>query len=448
MMRPRTTLPNPSDSPCPDPVDDQERRRPPNDKAPSVWGDVSYNALHALATEFATPFFLYDADTVRSRIVRSRAALGDLAKIYYAVKANPNLELLRAVRGVADGVDISSGGELDQAQLAGFAMANVSFAGPAKTTPELSESIARGVGCISIESEAELAECVRLSRASGVPANVTVRINPVVLNRSFGIKMGGKPIQFGIDEENVGAVLNMVRSLDDVVRFQGIHIYAGSQCFDARGIVEGVERTLRIARDVEVSTGLQCRMINFGGGFGVAHGDDGRELDMDELSVALVPILRTFHETSAFERKLVFELGRYLTARAGIYICRVVSMKESRGKNFYMVDGGLHHHLAAAGTFGATLRSNYALRNLSRPFAQTVRCNVAGPSCNPTDLLAIDVELAKPERGDLIGVMNAGSYGLTASPLLFLGRQTPAEIVRRDGEFVLARRSRTVLDFN
>jgi diaminopimelate decarboxylase len=162
----------------------------------------------------------------------------------------------------------------------------------------------------------------------------------------------------------------------------------------------------------------------------------------------LTPILRDFHDSSASERKIVFELGRFLTAIAGLYVVRVVSHKESRGKTFYMVDGGLHHHLAAAGTFGTSLRSNYAVRNLSQPDAPMVACSLAGPSCNPTDLLGIDVALPRPGLGNLIGVLKSGSYGFTASPLLFLGRRTPPELVRHNGRIVLGRRPFSMQDFN
>ena len=102
----------------------------------------------------------------------------------------------------------------------------------------------------------------------------------------------------------------------------------------------------------------------------------------------------------------------------------------------------------AAGTFGSAFRTNYILRNLSRPDAPPVRCTIAGASCNPTDLLGIEVELPKPEHGDLLAVLKSGSYGLTASPVLFLGRKTPAELVRRSGSIVLGRQSRTIVDFN
>jgi diaminopimelate decarboxylase len=405
-------------------------------------------AFEELARAHGTPFFLYDADEINARIRAIRQAFSETVEVFYAVKANPNLALLRAVRDAADGLDISSGGELDQARLAGFDAANLSFAGPAKTTEELTESIRRSLGYISIESIRELLECVRIARQLGTRANVVIRVNPALLNRAFGIKMGGKAGQFGIDEEDLSEAVQAIVAHPGELAFQGIHIYAGSQCFDAAGVVEGVKDTFRIARAIESSTPLVCRAINLGGGFGVSHVDSHKELDLAVLASELRPVVRAFIDSSAVRRKIVFELGRYLTANAGIYVSRVISSKSSRGKEFFMVDGGLHHHLAAAGTFGATLRANFILRNLTRPGADTVRCQLAGPSCNPTDLLGIDVELPRPEHGDLIGVLKSGSYGLSASPLLFLGRNTPAELVRHNGSVTLGRRPRPMTDFN
>ena len=409
---------------------------------------ISSEKFAKLAEDYGTPFFLYDADAVNDRIHLILDSFEHLVKVFYAVKANPNLELLRSVRDTADGLDISSGGELEQSVLAGFNMADLSFAGPAKKTEELVSAIEHGVGCISIESIRELIETVEIAKRLGVKASITVRINPLLMIRSFGMKMGGKPIQFGIDEESLSPVLKIIQENTEHLDFQGIHIYAGSQCFDISGIVAGVENTLRIAHEIESGTGLTCRKINLGGGFGVSHGGQNHELNIAALAEKLVPILRAFHSASAVEREIIFELGRFLTADAGIYITRVVSSKESRGKSFFMVDGGLHHHLAAAGMFGTALRSNYPLRNLSRREAPLVTCSIAGPSCNPTDLLGIDVEIPQPEYGDLIGILKSGSYGFTASPLLFLGRQTPAELILHNGKVILGRRSRTMVNFN
>lgn len=413
-----------------------------------IWQNTTSATLEELAQEFGTPFYLYDADVVNTRIRELQAALGGHAGVYYAVKANPNLELLRAVRHVADGADISSSGELEQAILAGFDGSQMSFAGPAKTNAELELAIRADVGCISVESIREIEACAQIGRQLGKRARILLRVNPLMSSKAYGLKMGGRPVQFGLDEEDLVHAEACVSVHREQLDFVGIHVYAGSQCFDASGVLGGTRNTLRIARELESRSGLRCRKINLGGGFGVSHTAGGRELDLHELSAEIVPLLRAFREESAFECEVFFELGRYLTAEAGIYVTRVVSSKSSRGKEFFSCDGGLHHHLAAAGTFGAAMRVNFELCNLSRPEEGATVCNIAGPSCNPTDLLGVEATLPRPNVGDLIGVLRSGSYGFTASPLLFLGRPTPTELVRRGGEVIVGRRSRVMQDFN
>lgn len=417
-------------------------------EATNVWLNTNFSALHELAEHYGTPYFLYDADEIVRRIELVRSSFEGTVDVFYAVKANPNLALLQAVREVADGLDISSVGELSQALVAGYDAATMSFAGPAKSAGELAAAIQHGVGCISVESPRELDECIRIARETGRRANVSLRVNPLLLNRAFGIKMGGRPVQFGIDEEEISAVLPQIEANLGALNFKGIHVYAGSQCFEEAGIVAGVEHTLSIARRIETESGMTCSVINLGGGFGLSHTQLGHELKVEALGKELRPTLRAFREASKGECKIVFELGRYLTADAGIYVTRVIGSKESRGKTFFMADGGLHHHLAAAGTFGAAFRANFLLRNLSDPTSPVVKCSIAGPSCNPTDLLAVDIELSQPKIGDLIGVLKSGSYGLTASPILFLGRPTPVELIRQNSEIRLGRASKTILDFN
>ncbi len=320
------------------------------------WNNISIAEFRDLSEKYGTPYYLYDADEINRRISLVRESMDNLVKVYYAVKANPNLELLRSIEETADGLDISSGGELKQALLAGFQGRQLSFAGPAKTIEELTDSIRNEVGCISIESSRELNDCITISNQLDINANVSLRINPEFLNRSFSMKMGGKPIQFGIDEEEMDTILDTLTQNADRINFQGIHVYAGSQCFEAMGVLEGVENTLRIVESIEAKSALRCTIINLGGGFGISHGEEIRELDVEELATVLLPMLRSFKESSSFEREFIFELGRYLTANAGIYVTRIISSKTSRGKEYFMSDGGLNHHLSAAGTFGAALR--------------------------------------------------------------------------------------------
>ena len=407
--------------------------------APALW--------QALATEHGTPFYLFDADVVRARISAVRAACGGHAGVYFAVKANPNLGLLKAVHGVADGLDISSGGELSQALLAGHAPEAMSFAGPAKTDAEIEAAVRAGVGAISAESLREIDACAAAAKRLNRPANVLLRVNPLLAAKPYGLKMGGRAVQFGIDEDDLPAALAGVRLHGAALRLRGLHAYVGSQCFDVAGAVEATANALRIADSLRQHAGVALDKINLGGGFGVAQAEAHRELDLSAFGAAVTPVLaaeRRRHPDCA----LFFELGRFLLADAGVYVVRVVDVKTSRGKTFATCDGGLNHQLSAAGTFGAALRSFFPLRNLSRPQAPTAVLNLAGPSCNPTDLLGVDASLPLPMPGDLIGVGLSGAYGLTASPLLFLGRDTPAELVRSVGQISVGRRSRPMTDFN
>lgn len=406
---------------------------------PRHWG--------ALAAEHSTPLYLFDAEHVRRRVRAVRSAFGGLAGVYYAVKANPNLGLLRAVGDTVDGVDISSGGELQQALRAGYDAERMSFAGPAKTDDELTSAISAGVGCISVESPREIDACARIAASLGRPAQILLRVNPSQVHRSYGLKMGGRAVQFGIDEADLPAAEARIGVHGAHLVCRGLHSYVGSQCFDAAGVLEATAHALRLAADVERRTGWSLHKINLGGGFGVAQSGERRELAIDPLASDLCGLLRPFLDTHPGCRAF-FELGRFITAEAGIYVTRAVDTKVSRGSPFVVCDGGLNHQLAAAGTFGAALRGNFPLLNLSRPDATPIACHVAGPSCNPTDLLGVQVRLPEARPGDLIGVAMSGSYGLTASPILFLGHDTPVELVLDRGHISVGRRRYTIADFN
>ena len=127
---------------------------------------------------------------------------------------------------------------------------------------------------------------------------------------------------------------------------------------------------------------------------------------------------------------VVLELGRYIIAEAGLYVCRVIDRKISRDHVFLVSDGGLHQHLAASGNFGQIIRKNYPVLIANRVgSSDTEVASVVGPLCTPLDLLADKMELAHAEVGDLVAVFQSGAYGFTASPHLFLGHPPPVEIL-------------------
>jgi diaminopimelate decarboxylase len=164
------------------------------------------------------------------------------------------------------------------------------------------------------------------------------------------------------------------------------------------------------------------------------------EFDLDGFGKGFGKLLDDYREDSRLSgSRFIFELGRYLVAKAGIYVTRVVEVKSSRGKTFAVTDGGMNHHLTATGNMGQVFRKPYPLLNLSRVEEETESVGVAGPCCTPLDLFGTDIPLAEPRPGDLIGVFYSGAYGYSASNLGFLSHPSPAEVLTYGGEAHLLR---------
>jgi diaminopimelate decarboxylase len=239
--------------------------------------------------------------------------------------------------------------------------------------------------------------------------------------------MGGGPKPFGVDAERVPEMLGRIGGLN--LDFQGFHIFSGSQNLRAEAIMEAQEKTIELALRLAVDAPAPVRLLNIGGGFGIPYFPGEQPLDVAAVGANLARLLDGARGRLP-HAKVVIELGRYLVGEAGIYVCRVVDRKLSRGRVFLVTDGGLHHHLAASGNFGQVVRKNYPVvvgnrvRGSERELA-----SVVGPLCTPLDLLAESMDLAKADVGDLIAVLQSGAYGLSASPTAFLSHPVPAEVL-------------------
>ncbi len=256
-----------------------------------------------------------------------------------------------------------------------------------------------------------------------------MRVNPDFELKTSGMKMGGGPKQFGIDAERVPARAR-ARSARLGLAFEGFHIFSGSQNLRAEAICEAQTKTLELAVRLAASAPSPVRVLNLGGGFGIPY-FPGEQAPRSRGRSAPISRRSWRRRASACpQRKLVLELGRYLVGEAGMYVCRVIDRKVSRGHVFLVTDGGLHHHLAASGNFGQVIRKNYpvVIGNRVHGAAREI-ASVVGPLCTPLDLLADRMELAQAREGDLVVVFQSGAYGLTASPTAFLSHPPPAEIL-------------------
>lgn len=374
----------------------------------------------------ATPFFAYDRALLTERVAAVRRALPDGIHLSYAVKANPMPALLHHMSTLVDGFDVASGLELRAALDTPVGPAKVSFAGPGKTADELSQAVAAGV-TVELESELELARVRAAAAETGVTARVAVRVNPDFAVRGSGMRLGGGPQQFGVDAERVPDLLGLMGGGD--LEFQGFHIFAGSQNLRAEEICEAQRRTVDLVLTLAEHAPSPVRYVNVGGGFGIPYTARDSALDLAPIGENLAKLTDVVAAGLPGAR-IAVELGRYLVGEAGVYVTRVLDRKESRGKVFLVVDGGMHHQLAASGNFGQTIRRNYPLAVANRiddPAAAKV--SVVGCLCTPLDLLGDDIELPDADVGDLIVLFQAGAYGLTASPTAFLSHPAPVEVL-------------------
>jgi diaminopimelate decarboxylase len=371
-----------------------------------------------------TPFYAYDRAVIDRRIALLREHVPHAIKLHYAIKANPMPALVCHVARGVDGLDVASAGELKIALDAGMNPLDISFAGPGKSVAELAQAVAAGV-LLNIESPREVAILEEASRSSGLPARVAVRVNPDFELKSSGMRMGGGPKQFGVDVEAVPELLEEIGRRG--LAFEGFHIFSGSQNLRAEAICEAQEKALELAVRLSRAAPGPVRTVNIGGGFGIPYFPGDEPLDLAPIGRRLSALAR--RAASALpQAQLVVELGRYVVGEAGIYVCRVVDRKISRGQIFLVTDGGLHHHLAASGNFGQIIRKNYPVAIGNRMGgARRELASAVGPLCTPLDLLADQMELAEAQAGDLVVVFQSGAYGLTASPTSFLGHPPPEE---------------------
>ena len=375
----------------------------------------------------STPFFAYDRALLDQRVDELRSALPARVELSFAMKANPMPAVVQHLAGRLDRIDVASGLELQTALDTTIRTDKVSFAGPGKSPAEIRQAVAAGI-LIEVESRTEFRRVLTAGDQLGLEPNVAVRVNPDFAVKGSGMRMGGGPQQFGIDAEEVPAVLREFATAGANVL--GFHVFAGSQNLNAETIAVAQRHTVDLVSSLAEHLPTPVRYLNLGGGFGIPYVEKDQPLDLGTVAENLHELVDGPIASRMPEARPVVELGRYLVGECGVYVTRVLDRKVSRGTTFLVVDGGMHHQLAASGNFGQAIRRNYPVavgNRVTRASADAV--TIVGCLCTPLDLLAKDVVLPPADVDDLIVIFQAGAYGLTASPTAFLGHPAPAEVL-------------------
>jgi diaminopimelate decarboxylase len=389
-----------------------------------------------VAAEFGTPVYIYAEDDIRARARAYLDAFGartDDFEVLYASKAAPVTAIYRLCAEQGLSVDVASGGELHMALRAGLDPARIYMHGNNKTEAELRYAVDAGVGHLIVDSFGEIA---RLDAILDRSQDVLIRVTPGILPSTHSyVQTGGLDSKFGFGLEDglAARAIAEVRSSRHL-RLVGLHAHIGSQIFELEPYAAAIEALAELA-----DGDWECRILNVGGGLGIAYTSADRPPSIDSyVEVKVRGVQRVFDPVP----RILIEPGRSLVGNAGVTAYEIGTVKEIPGVRTYLsVDGGMSDNLRPM-LYGSRYEAIVANRADEAP---DTLATVAGMHCESGDILITDVMLADPRPGDTLVTPATGAYGY-AMASNYNGVPRPAVVFCSDGDARLVVRRETYDD--
>lgn len=385
-----------------------------------------------LAEKYDTPLYVMSEGRIRDNYNRIQNALLSNYKylrIYYAAKANTNIEVLKILKSEGAFLDTVSPGEVYLGLSSGYSPDRILYTGTSVRTDELKMMLNANIA-INIDSQSELERLLKIE----VPPIISIRVNPEIgAGHHNHCITAGSESKFGLWEEDAIKAYSTAKKAR-VERF-GIHMHIGSGILDIDPFALAVEKLLSIAKRVHDELGIEFEFIDIGGGFGIPYKPEEEEFDWTLFSSKVVTLFKTKAKEYALGKPfLCIEPGRFLVCDAVILLTRVNTLKVTPFHKYLGVDAGFntllrptmygsYHHILVANKLKKANKESY---------------DVVGPICESGDSLARDRSMPEVEEGDLLAVLDAGAYGFSMSSQ-YNSRPRPAEIMIRKGKSVLVR---------
>ncbi len=390
--------------------------------------------LEQIARSAGTPVYVYSATAIRERFQRYHRAFGDTPHdVFYAVKANSNLSVLRLLAEEGAGFDIVSGGELYRVLRAGGAPSKVVFSGVGKTREEVEYALSSGIHSFNCESEAELALIDSIASRLGTTARIAMRVNPHVDAQTHPyISTGLRDHKFGIDIAAVEDVYQRAAAFPNLVA-EGVSCHIGSQLLDTTPLKEALDAVLSLVGRLR-SKGLPIRHLDLGGGLGVPYRPDQVEPDITSHIEAICA------RCAGQDLKLMMEPGRSIVGPAGALVSRVLYRKATESKEFVVVDAAMNDLIRPA-----LYQAFHEIVPLRAHMPGTIKADVVGPVCETGDFFARDREMANVLPGDFVALCTAGAYGFVQASN-YNSRPRPAEVLVEGASWKFIRSRETFED--
>ncbi|GMT42172.1 MAG: diaminopimelate decarboxylase [bacterium] len=386
---------------------------------------IARHDLAAAVKKIKTPFYCYDASVIRSRYAALRRALPGGWRIYYAVKANPNVAILEIYREMGAMAECASAGEIMAALKAGYKGGEIALSGPVKTEAEYGLIKKHRPSIVHAETEEELRAINGLGGLQKVALriNLDLQLSKISKTGSACIMTGGND-KFGFSPGEAKKLLKR-RGKFKHLDICGFHVYMGTQILSAGMWLKGARRFVEFAARLCSGTGsIKPSYVNLGGGFGIAYRENDSDFDLNKLGKGMKLLDKKIGKISSFS-KAVFHIepGRFSIGPAGVYVMKVVAVKKMNQRRYAMTDGGIHHAL-----FPFRISREFPVKILNRKESgKKLRYILGGPLCTSLDQSELPVKLPELRPGDILGIYQSGSYGFSAGMQFFLSHPMPAE---------------------
>lgn len=388
--------------------------------------------LPDIAEAVGTPFYCYAAGAIEHAYgALAEAFTGQPAAIYFAVKANGNVAVLRTLAKLGAGMDIVSAGELQRALGAGVPAQRIVFSGVGKTQEEIRMALAAGVHQLNVESVPELHAISQVATAMGRTAPIALRVNPDVDALTLRqITTGTRHNKFGIDLGAAREAYRLATRLPGLAP-RAVAVHIGSQISDLAPYREAYKRIGGLVQALR-DDGIAIGRLDLGGGLAIAYRDEP-PVDVD----AYAGIVR--ETLGPLGCDLMLEPGRFLVGKAGVLVGRVIYRKSDLAREFLIVDAAMNDLLRPA--LYQAWHTILPVREAPPQEARRVY-DIVGPVCESTDQFAENRPLPPMEENDLLAVADAGAYGAVMASQ-YNGRPLVPEVLVRGGAFAVVRKRPT-----
>ncbi len=386
--------------------------------------------LENIAVELGTPTFVYSKKFFVDHFTSFENVFKDIRhKIFYASKANFNINVIKIFNQLGAGIDVNSAGEFYRAQEAGVSPKDMIMSGVGKTDEEIKLALENEILLLKAESIQEINRINDIAKNLNKKAPLAIRVNPNVDPATHPyISTGLAENKFGIDETLAKQIFIDASQLSNI-ELLGIDMHIGSQVTTIQPFVDAVGKLINLVNELK-NKGILLKHIDIGGGMGVKYNDE-KTFSIEEFAYALLPILK---QTNC---EIFFEPGRALTANGGVLLAKVLYTKNNLDKNFLVVDAAMTDLLRPS-----IYRAYHHIQPLEIKNNADIEADIVGPVCESGDFLAKNRNITKSDKNDLIAIMSTGAYGMVMSSN-YNGRRRAAEILVDNDKFFVIRQRET-----